>query len=157
MPIPSLVFLMVAGALLLMDNARERQPLAVIACLTGNCIWPWYGPPWALALCGRRAGSPPIAKLLQGRHKGCRCCGLPLVVSRSLLPEWMASWRRLSTPKSVTRELPCARSHTQLTLISFLFGLDYVFKSARACHSQTQYSGTALAIAIGVPIVFCAG
>ena len=162
LPIPSVVFLMAAGALAARGAMSPTAILllGVLGCLAGDGIWYWIGRKWgskAMRLICRFTADP------QGCSKDARQkfhrYGLPVLCVAKFVPGLDAVMPPLAGGESV----PLARFLALDAVGSLLWsacyaGLGYVFSNQlESAIRWVQQSGTALGIAIAVPIVLYAG
>ncbi|HTS24778.1 MAG TPA: VTT domain-containing protein [Bryobacteraceae bacterium] len=162
LPIPSVVFLMAAGAL----AARGVMSptiillLGVLGCLGGDGAWYWIGRKWgskAMRLICRFTADP------QGCSKDARQklhrYGLPVMCAAKFIPGLDA----VMPPLAGAERVPLARFLALDAIGSLLWsacygGLGYVFANQLEIAIRwVQHCGTALGIAIAVPIVLYAG
>lgn len=162
LPIPSVVFLMAAGAL----AARgEMSPaiivlLGILGCLAGDGLWYWIGRKWgfkAMRLICRFSADPRgCSKDAQQKF---RRYGLPVLCVAKFVPGLDA----VMPPLGGAEGVPLARFLALDAVGSFLWsvcyaGLGYVFANQLEIAIRwVQHCGTALGIAIAVPIVLYAG
>ena len=162
LPIPSVVFLMVAGAL--SAQGRMSPPtiilLSVLGCLAGDGIWYWIGRKWgskAMQLLCRLAPDPRgCSKDAQQKF---RRYGLPIICVAKFIPGLDA----VMPPLGGAEGVPIARFLALDAIGSLLWsgcyaGLGFVFANQlNLAIRWVQHCGTALGVAIGVPIVLYAG
>ena len=162
LPVPSVVFLMAAGAL----SARGAMSptiivlLGVLGCLTGDGIWFWLGRQWGSKamrlLCRFTADPRSCSKNAQEKF---RRYGLPLLCVAKFLPGLDA----VMPPLGGAEGVPVTTFFVLDTVGSFVWsvcfaGLGYVFSNQLETATRwVQHSGTALGIAIGIPLVLYAG
>ena len=162
LPIPSVVFLMVAGSLSAGGHMRVGiiLCLAVLGCLAGDGIWFWVGRRWgskALRLLCRFASDP----------RGCsthaqeqfRRYGLPVLCVAKFLPGLDLVMPPLvgaqGVPTAAFLALDAAGS---LLWAGAYVGLGYVFsKELDIAVRWVEHFGTAAGIGIGVPLTLYAG
>jgi membrane protein DedA with SNARE-associated domain/rhodanese-related sulfurtransferase len=162
LPIPSVVFLMAAGAL----SARGAMSptiivsLGVLGCLAGDGIWYWVGRTWgskAMRLMCRFTADPQGCS--QHAQQEFRRYGLPVLCVAKFVPGLDA----VMPPLAGAEGVPLARFLTLDAVGSFLWsacfaGLGYVFSNQLEIAIRwAQQCGAALGIAIGIPIVLYAG
>jgi len=161
LPFPSVVFLMAAGAL----SARGLMSptivvlLSILGCLAGDGIWYGIGRKWgpkAIRLICRFTADPRgCSKDAQQRF---RRHGLPILCVAKFIPGVDA----VMPPLTGAEGVPLARFLAVDAVGSFLWtacyaGLGYVFSNQLEIAIRwVQHSGTAVGIAIGVPIVLYA-
>ena len=162
LPVPSVVFLMAAGALAARGamNPTTILLLSVLGCLAGDGIWYWIGRKWgskAMRLICRFAVDPQgCSRHAQQRF---RRYGLPVLCVAKFVPGLDA----VMPPLAGAEGVPLARFLALDSVGSFLWsagyaGLGYAFSNQLEIAIRwVQHSGTALGIAIGVPIVLYAG
>ena len=161
LPIPSVVFLMAAGAL----SANGRMaltivvPLAVVGCLAGDGIWYWIGRKWGSkatrVLCRFTADPRGCSKNAQEKF---RRHGLPLLCVAKFVPGLDAVMPPLSGAEGVPVGVFFAFDVVGSLLWSCAYlGLGYVFANQLnvAIHWVEKF-GTALGIGIGVPLALYA-
>ncbi len=162
LPIPSVVFLMLAGAL----AAHGRMSvcivvcLGVLGCLAGDTIWFWVGRKWgskaARVLCRFTADPRKCSRNAQERF---RRYGLPVLVVAKFLPGFDAVMPPLAGAEGVSLArflaLDAVGSGLWATAYS---GLGYVFANEMDIATrQVQEFGTALGLLIAVPVALYAG
>jgi len=162
LPIPSVVFLMAAGALSAHGEMRTSIIvfLGVAGCLAADEIWFWLGRRWgsqALRLLCRFAADP--RRCSENAHEKFRRYGLRVLCVAKFLPGL-----DLVTPPLVGAEgVSLAGFLAHDTLGGFLWsgfyvGLGYLFSNeVDVAIRWAKHFGTALGIAIGVPICLYAG
>jgi membrane protein DedA with SNARE-associated domain/rhodanese-related sulfurtransferase len=162
LPIPSIVFLMAAGAL----SARGAMSptiivlLGVLGCLAGDGIWYWIGRKWGskvLRLICRFSADPRgCSKDAQQKF---RRYGLPVLCVAKFVPGLDAVMPPLAGAEGVPLARFLALDAVGGLLWSVCYaGLGYVFSNQlEAAIRWVQHCGTSLGIAIGVPIVLYAG
>jgi len=162
LPVPSVVFLLAAGAL--SANGEMRASiivfLGVFGCLAGDGIWFWLGRRWgsqAVRVLSRFTGDP--REFSKNAHEKFRRYGLPVLCVAKFLP----GLDGLLPPLVGAEGVSVAAFLALDTLGSFLWsafytGLGYVFSNELdIAIGWTKQSGTALAIALGIPIGLYAG
>jgi membrane protein DedA with SNARE-associated domain/rhodanese-related sulfurtransferase len=162
LPVPSVVFLMAAGAISARGGMRAGiiVILAVLGCLLADWIWFWFGRRWgsrAMRLLCRFAADP--RKCSRNAHEKFHRYGLPVLCVAKFLP-------------GVDGVIPPLLGAEGVSLAGFLIldavgsllwsasyvGLGYVFSNQLdLAIGWAQHFGTALAIAIGIPIALYAG
>ncbi len=162
LPIPSVVFLMAAGALSAHGamNPAIIVCLGILGCLAGDGIWFWLGRKWgskAIRLLCRFTPDPQRSyKNAQDKFSQ---YGLPLLCVAKFLP-------------GLDAVLPPLGGAQGVSVIAFLFldtiggflwssayvGLGYVFSNQlESAIRWVQHFGMALGIAVGVPVALFAG
>jgi len=161
LPIPSIVFLMAAGAL---SAHGAMHPgiiifLGVSGCLTADGLWFWFGRRWgsqAMRVLCRFATDPRGCS--NNARKQFRSYGLPLLVVYKFVP----GLDGLLPPLCGAEGVSPARFIALDTAGSFLWsacyvGVGYVFSDELdAAIRWVEHFGTALMIAIGVPFALYA-
>ena len=162
LPIPSAVFLMAAGALSSHGEMRTSIIvfLGVSGCLAADGIWFWFGRRWgsqALRLLCRFTADP--RRCSQNAHEKLRRHGLPVLCVAKFLPGL-----NFVMPPLVGAEGASLTGFLVFdTLGAFLWsgvyvGLGYVFSNQLDIAIRwVKHFGTALGIAIGVPLILYAG
>lgn len=157
LPIPSVVFLMVAGALSARGEMRASIIvfLGVLGCLTADGIWFWFGRRWgsqALRLLCRFSADP--RRCSENANDKFRRYGLRILCVAKFFPGL-----DVVTPPLVGAEgAPVIGflAHDMLGGLlwsGFYVGLGYLFsKELDIAIAWVEHFGTALGIAIGVPI-----
>ena len=162
LPIPSVVFLMAAGALAARGSMNPAIILlsGVLGCLAGDGIWYWIGRRWgskAMRLICRFSADP--RGCTEHAQQNFRRYGLRSLCVAKFVPGLDA----VMPPIAGAEGVPLARFLALDTVGSFLWsacyaGLGYVFSNQlQMAIRWVQHCGTTLAIAIGVPIVLYAG
>jgi membrane protein DedA with SNARE-associated domain/rhodanese-related sulfurtransferase len=162
LPIPSVFFLMAAGALAARGEMRISiiVLLGVFGCLAADGIWFWLGRRWgsqAMRLLCRFSADPRSAAM-DARRKF-RRYGQPLLCVAKFVPGMDCLMPPLSGAEGAS--LPSFLALD--TIGGFLWsacyvGLGYVFaKQLNIAISWVGHFGTALALAIGVPLALYAG
>ena len=162
LPIPSVVFLLAAGAL---SAHGEMNPaiivsLGILGCLAGDGLWFWIGRKWgsrALRLLCQFTADPRScsknAREIFRRH------GLPILCVAKFLPGLDA----VIPPFCGAEGEPVTAFLALDTVGSFLWssvylGLGYIFSNELdAVIRWIQHFGTALGFGIGIPIALYAG
>jgi membrane protein DedA with SNARE-associated domain/rhodanese-related sulfurtransferase len=162
LPVPSVVFLMAAGAISARGGMRASiiVILAVVACIAADWIWFWFGRRWgsqAIRLLCRLAADP--RKCSSNAHEKFRRYGLSVLCVAKFFP-------------GVDGVIPPLLGAEGVSLAGFLVldvvgsflwsasyvGLGYIFSNQLdLAIGWAQHFGTALAIAIGVPVALYAG
>jgi membrane protein DedA with SNARE-associated domain/rhodanese-related sulfurtransferase len=162
LPIPSVAFLMAAGAL----SANGRMSAAIIVCLgvlgcmAGDVTWFWIGRKWGSkamrVLCHFSADPRSCSKDAQEKF---RRYGLPLLCAAKFVPGLDAVLPPLSGAEGVS-----AASFVLLdTVGSLLWSLGYMLlgyafsKQLDIAIRWVRHFGAALGIGIGVPLALYAG
>jgi membrane protein DedA with SNARE-associated domain/rhodanese-related sulfurtransferase len=162
LPIPSVVFLMAAGAL---SAHGAMSPtiivfLGVLGCLAGDGIWFWMGRKWGSKpmrlLC--RLTSDPRRSFRDAQEKF-RRYGLPVLCVAKFIPGLDAVMPPLGGAEGVSLRRFLALDAIGSFLWSACYvGLGYLFSNQlNIAIRWVQQCGTALGIAIGVPIGLYAG
>jgi membrane protein DedA with SNARE-associated domain/rhodanese-related sulfurtransferase len=162
LPIPSVVFLMVAGAL----SAHGKMtpsivlPLAVLGCLAGDGIWFWVGRKWGSkamrVLCRFTADPRSCSRDARERF---RRHGLRVLLVAKFLPGFDA----LVPPLAGAEGVPLTRFLALDAVGSLLWAavyssLGYIFANELdPAIRWVQHFGTGLALLIGVPLALYAG
>ena len=162
LPIPSVVFLMAAGALAAQGKMHSGiiVVLGVVGCLAGDGVWYWIGRKWgpkAMRLLCRFSADPRSCS--SRAQKRFRRYGLQLLCVAKFVPGLDA----LMPPVCGAERAPLARFLALDAFGSFLWaasyaGLGYLFSNQLdAAIRWVQHSGKALGIGIVVPVVLYAG
>jgi len=162
LPVPSVVFLMAAGAISAHGgmHASIIVILAVFGCLIADWIWFWFGRRWgsqAMRLLCRFAADP--RKCSENAHEKFRRYGLPVLCLAKFLP----GVDGVMPPLVGAEGVPLAGFLVLDAVGSFLWsasyvGLGYIFSNQLdLAMGWAQHFGAALAIAIGAPIALYAG
>jgi membrane protein DedA with SNARE-associated domain/rhodanese-related sulfurtransferase len=162
LPIPSVAFLMAAGALSAGGHMHAGiiLGLAVLGCLAGDGIWFWVGRRWgskALRLLCRFASDPRSCS--RNAQEQFRRYGLPVLCVAKFLP----GLDLLMPPLGGAQGVPAAAFLALDAAGSFLWagayvGLGYVFsKELNIAIRWVENFGTAAGIGIGVPFALYAG
>jgi membrane protein DedA with SNARE-associated domain/rhodanese-related sulfurtransferase len=158
LPVPSMFFLMAAGAL----SAHGKMLagvvilLAVSGCLAGDGVWFWYGRKWGSkamrVLC--RLSADPRNCPRNARDKF-RRYGLPVVCVAKFLPGLDAVTPPLAGAEGVSVPGFVAFDFIGSLLWSTCYvGLGYLFSNELEIAIRwVQQFGTALSVVIGIPIV----
>ena len=162
LPIPSVVFLIAAGAL----SAHSKMTpaiiiiLAILGCLAGDGIWFWIGHKWgskALRLLCKFTGDPRSCS--RNARETFRRHGLPILCVAKFLPGLDA----VIPPLCGVQGVPPTAFLALDTVGSFLWssaylGLGYIFSNELdAVVRWVQHFGTALGFGIGIPIALYGG
>ena len=158
LPVPSVVFLMAAGALAARGamNPTIIGLLGVLGCLAGDGIWYWVGRKWgskAMRLICRFTADPRgCSKHAQQKF---RLYGLPVLCVAKFVPGLDAVMPPLAGAEAVSPIAFLALDAIgSLIWSSFYVGVGYVFSGQlEIAVGWAKHFGTALALAIGVP--FC--
>ncbi len=162
LPIPSVVFLMAAGALSARGEMRTSiiVLLGVLGCLAADGIWFWLGRRWgsqALRLLCRFAADP--RRCSENAHEKFHRYGLPVLCVAKFLPGLDV----VMPPLVGAEGAPLSGFLVLDALGGFLWsgfyvGLGYLFSDqVDVAIRWAQHFGTALAIAIVVPVCLYAG
>ena len=162
LPVPSIVFLMAAGAL---SAHGQMHPgivvcLGVSGCLTGDGIWFWAGRKWGSkamrVLCGL---TPDPRRCAQNAREKFSRYGLPVLCVSKFLPGLDAVMPPLGGSQGVSVSAFLAHDAAGSLLWSASYvGLGYLFSSQLDLAIRwAQQFGTVLGLAIGVPIAVYAG
>jgi membrane protein DedA with SNARE-associated domain/rhodanese-related sulfurtransferase len=159
LPIPSIVFLMAAGALSAHGGMRTGiiVLLGVLGCLVGDGIWFWIGRRWGYKamriLC--RFSSDPRSCSHNAREKF-RRYGLPLLCVAKFLPGVDAFLPPLSGAEGASIPVFFALDTVGSLLWSgFYVGIGYLFANELGLAiSWTGRFGTVLGMVVGGPLVF---
>ena len=162
LPIPSIVFLMAAGALSTQGKMSTAILilLALIACLSGDALWFWLGRRWgskATRLLCRFSPNPRACS--RDAHEKFRRYGLPILFVAKFLPGVDAVLPPLAGAEGASVPGFLAFDVVGSALwSSFYVGLGYLFASELDVAIRwVQHFGTALGLAIGIPIGVYAG
>jgi membrane protein DedA with SNARE-associated domain/rhodanese-related sulfurtransferase len=162
LPIPSVVFLMAAGALWAHGAMHPIVilSLGVVGCLAGDGVWFWTGRKWgskAMRLLCRFTADPRSSS--RNAQEKFRRYGLPLLCVAKFVPGLDALMPPLCGAEGVllARFLALDAAGSFLWSASYV-GLGYLFSNQFniAVH-WVQNCGTALGIAIVVPVILYAG
>ena len=162
LPIPSPIFLMAAGALSARGEMRTSiiVSLGILACLAADSIWFWLGRRWgsqAMRLLCRLTADP--RECSRNAHEKFSRYGLALVCVSKFFPGLGA----VIPPLVGAEGLALARFLAFDAIGGFLWtgfyvGLGYLFSNELdVAIGWAKHFGTALGIAIGVPIGLYAG
>ena len=162
LPIPSVVFLMAAGALAAQGKMHSGiiVVLGVVGCLAGDGVWYWIGRKWgpkAMRLLCRFSADPRSCSIRA--QKRFRRHGLQLLCVAKFVPGLDA----LMPPVCGAERAPLARFLALDAFGSSLWaacyaGLGYLFSNQLdAAIRWVQHSGRALGIGIVVPVAVYAG
>lgn len=162
LPLPSVVFLMVAGAL---SAHRAMNPmvilvLGVVGCLAGDGVWFWIGRKWgpkAIRVVCRFAADP--RRCSRNAQDKFRRYGLPVMCVAKFVPGLDAVMPPLAGAEGVSFTRFLAPDAVGSLLWSACYaGLGYVFSDQlNAAIRWVRDCGTALGMAIVVPILLFAG
>jgi membrane protein DedA with SNARE-associated domain/rhodanese-related sulfurtransferase len=162
LPIPSIAFLMVAGAL---SAHGAMSPtiivfLGVLGCLAGDGIWFWLGRKWgskAMRLLCRFTADPRSCS--RDAREKFRRYGLPVLWVAKFLPGLDLVMPPLGGAEGVSVAAFFALDGVGSFLWSACYvGLGYLFSNQLDIAIRwVQHCGTALGIAIGVPLGLYAG
>jgi len=161
LPIPSVVFLMAAGALAARGTMSLAVilPLGVLGCLAGDGIWYWIGRKWgskAMRLICRFTADPQGCS--QHARQEFHRFGLPILCVAKFVPGLDA----VMPPLAGAEAVPLVRFFGLDAIGSLLWaacyaGLGYVFANQLEIAIRwVRHCGTALGIAIALPIVLYA-
>ena len=161
LPIPSVAFLMAAGALAAHGGMHTSNIvlLGVLGCLAGDGIWFWLGRKWGSkamrVLCQFAPDPRTSARNAQGKF---RRYGLPLLCVAKFLPGLDAVMPPLAGAEGVSVPAFLALDTVGSLAWSVVnVGLGYLFSNEVNVASRwVQHFGTTLGVAIGVPIVLYA-
>ncbi len=156
-PIPSVVFLMAAGALSARGEMRTSfvVSLGILACLAADSIWFWFGRKWgsqSVRLLCRLTADP--RKCSRNAHERFSRYGPALLCVAKFLPGLGAVLPPLVGAEGVS----LARFLALDTLGAFLWsgfyvGLGYLFSNElEVAIRWVRHFGTAFAMVIGIPI-----
>ena len=162
LPIPSVVFLLTAGAI---SAQRGMQAgvvvvLSVFACLTADGLWFWFGRRWgtqAVRLFCRFASDP--RGCASKAHAKFHRYGLRLLCVAKFIPGLDGVMPPLVGAEGVAAPVVLAYDAVGSFLWSaFYVGLGYLLShQLDIAIGWATHLGTAVGIAIGVPVVFYAG
>ncbi len=162
LPIPSPLFLMAAGALAAHGKMSTAiiVVLAVLACLTADGIWFWLGRRWgsrAMWLLCRLTADPRRSS--QNAHEKFRRYGLLTLFVVKFVPGLNGVMPPLVAAEGVSLTGFFAHDTVGSFLwSSFYAGVGYLFSNQLdVAIGWVKHFGTALGIAIGVPIVLYVG
>ena len=162
LPIPSIVFLMAAGAL----SAHGKMSTAILiflgllGCLSGDALWFWFGRRWgtkATRLLCRFSSNPRACS--RDAHEKFRRYGLPILFVAKFLPGVDAVLPPLAGAEGVSLAGFLAFDLAGSSLWStFYVALGYLFANELdVAIGWVYHFGTGLGIGIGVPIAVYAG
>jgi len=158
LPVPSIVFLMAAGALAAHGHmsASTVVLLSVLSCLAADGIWFWLGRKWGsqvVRILCRLTPDPRTSS--RNAHDKFGRYGLPLLCVAKFLPGLDGLMPPLAGAEGVSLTSFFALDAVGSFLWSgFYVGLGYLFSGQlEIAVGWAQHFGTALALAIGVP--FC--
>jgi membrane protein DedA with SNARE-associated domain/rhodanese-related sulfurtransferase len=162
LPIPSVVFLMAAGALAAHGEMRTSiiVLLAILGCLSADGIWFWLGRKWgsnAMRLLCRFTADPRSCS--KSAHETFHRYGLPVFCVAKFVPGLDGVMPPLGGAEGVSFPAFLALDTVGSLLWSgFYAGLGYVFSNELdVAFRWAQHFGTAIGIAIGVPVGLYAG
>ena len=162
LPVPSVAFLMAAGALSVHGEMRTSVIvfLGVLGCLAGDGIWFWLGRKWgsnATRLLCRLTADPRGCS--KNAHEKFRRYGLPVLCVAKFLPGLDAVMPPLGGAEGVSVAAFLALDTVGSLLWSGVYvGLGcLLWKEVDVATGWVQHFGTALGAAIMVPIVLYAG
>jgi len=157
LPIPSVLFLMTAGALSAHGgmHAGIVVSLAVLGCLAADGIWFWFGRRWgskAVRLLCRFTADPRRSS--KNAHEKFRRYGLPILCVAKFFPGLDGVMPPLGGAEGVSLTGFLALDAVGSVLWSgFYVGLGYLFSNELDVAIRwAKHFGTALGIAIGVPV-----
>lgn len=161
LPVPAIVFLMAGGALSVHGDmhAGAIVLLSVLSCLGADGLWFWFGRKWgsqATRLLCRFSQDPKTCS--RNAHEKFRRHGLPLLCFAKFLP----GLDGLMPPLAGAQGVPVTRflvldSAGSLLWCGFYVGLGVCFSNQlEIAIGWAQQFGTAIAIAIGVPLTLYA-
>jgi len=157
LPIPSIAFLIAAGALSARGEMRASiiVLLAVLGCLTADLFWFWFGRRWgsqAMRLLCRLSTDPRTCA--EKAHKRFRTYGLPILCVAKFFPGLDVVMPPLAGAEGAP--LTAFLSHDipgGFLWSVFYVGLGYVFANqVDAAIGWTKHFATALGLVIGVPL-----
>ena len=162
LPIPSVVFLMAAGALSAHGEMRTSIIvfLGIAGCLAADGIWFWFGRRWGsqgLRLLCRFTADP--RRCSQNAHEKFRRYGLPVLCVAKFFPGLDVVMPPLVGAEGVSPTAFLAHDALGGLLWSgFYVGVGYIFSNeVDVAIRWTKHFGTALGIVVGVPICLYAG
>ena len=162
LPVPSIVFLMAAGAISAHGGMRASiiVILAVFACLAADWIWFWFGRRWgsqAMRLLCRFAADP--RKCSRDAHETFRRYGPPVLCLAKFFPGVDGVIPPLVGAEGVSLTVFLLFDAVGSILWSASYvGLGYIFSNQLdLAIGWAEHFGTALAIAIGAPVALYAG
>ena len=162
LPIPSIVFLMAAGAMSADGGMRTSIIvfLSVLGCLAADGIWFWFGRRWgsqAIRLLCRLTADPRSCS--NNARKKFRHHGLPVLCVSKFVPGLDALMPPLCGAEGVSLAGFFAFDTVGSLLWSGCYiGLGYLFSNELdAAIRWTEHFGAAVGIALGVPLGLYAG
>lgn len=162
LPIPSIAFLMAAGALAARGTMQASIVIAlgVLGCLAGDGIWFWVGRKWgskAMRLLCRLSGDPRRCSE-KGREKF-RRYGLPILLVAKFFPGLDLVMPPLAAAEGVSVPAFLAFDIAGSALWSAAYvGAGYAFANQlELAMAWVGRFGTALGVAVGVPLGLYAG
>jgi membrane protein DedA with SNARE-associated domain/rhodanese-related sulfurtransferase len=162
LPVPSVVFLMAAGAL--SAHGRMSAPilvlLSVLPCLVADGLWFWFGRQWgsqALRILCRFSSDP--RRHSENAHRKFRRYGMPLLCVAKFLPGLDGLIPPLAGAEGVSVAGFLALDAVgSMFWSAFYIALGYVFSNQLDLAIEwVKHFGTVFAIAIGLPLVLYAG
>jgi membrane protein DedA with SNARE-associated domain/rhodanese-related sulfurtransferase len=162
LPIPSVVFLMAAGALAAHGRMNPGMIIALglLGCLGGDGVWFWMGRKWgpkALRVLCRFSGDPRSCS--RNAQEKFRRYGLPMLCVAKFVPGLDAVMPPIGGAEgvSVARFVLLDSIGSALWSACYM-GLGYVFvHQLYAAMTWVQHGGTALGLAVIVPVLLYAG
>jgi membrane protein DedA with SNARE-associated domain/rhodanese-related sulfurtransferase len=162
LPLPSIVFVMAAGALSAKGTMSMSVAicLGVLGCLAADAIWFWVGRKWgskAMRVLCRFSGDPRNCS--RNAQEKFRRYGLRVLIVAKFLPGFDALLPPLAGAEGVSlmRFVALDAVGSLLWVIAY-GGLGYVFSSELDVAIRwVQHFGTGLAILVFVPVVLYAG
>ena len=162
LPIPSIIFLMTAGALAAHGTMRCDivVALSILGCLAGDGIWFWLGRKWgskAIRVLCRLTSDPRGCS--RKAHEKFRRYGLSVLCVAKFLPGFDLVMPPLAGAQGVAIPAFLALDTVGSFLWSaFYVGVGYIFSNQLEIAIRwAQHCGAALGIAIAAPIVLFAG
>jgi membrane protein DedA with SNARE-associated domain/rhodanese-related sulfurtransferase len=157
LPVPSVLFLMTAGALSVHGGMHASIVvfLAILGCLAADGIWFWFGRRWGsktVRLLCRFTADPRRSS--QNAHEKFRRYGLPILCVAKFFPGLDGVMPPLGGAEGVSLTRFLALDAVGSFLWSgFYVGLGYLFSNELdVAIGWAKHFGTALGIAIGVPL-----
>lgn len=157
LPVPAILFLMAAGALSAHGYMQTSTVafVSVLACLAGDGIWFWLGRKWgsqAITLLCRLTPDP--RRCSRDAHNRFRRYGLPLVFAAKFIPGFDGLMPPLAGAEGVSLTAFLALDAIgSLVWSGFYVGVGYLFsEQLEVAVGWAKHFGTALALAIGVPL-----
>ena len=161
LPVPSIVFLMAAGALSANGGMRASIiiSLGVFGCLAADALWFWFGRRWgsrATRLLCRFSADPRSCS--KNARKKLQRYGLPLICVSKFIPGLDALMPPLSGAEGVS-----FKGFVAFDAVGALFwaggyvGIGYLFSDQLdVAINWAKHFATALGVVIGVPLVLFA-